>query len=90
MLSRLRRSCGHLEGGFLLLCFRPSGRRYSTSCETTPVVVPAAHVPSTSRVLDTIKRAHVEEIANEESGDEERENARINPKRESANLPRVV
>jgi hypothetical protein len=69
---------------------KTSSSSRATSCETTPVVVPAAHVPSTSRILDTIKRAHVEEIANEESGDEERENARINPKCESANLPRVV
>jgi hypothetical protein len=38
-------------------------------------------VPSTSRVPDTTKRAHVEEIFDdEESGDGERENARINPK----------
>lgn len=69
---------------------KTSSSSRATSPETTSVVVPAAHVPSTSHVLSMIKRAHVEEIINEESGDEERENACINLKHESVNLPQVV
>ena len=69
---------------------------HTTTPETVPSVratspetassVSGAPVPSTSRVLAKSKRAHVEEIADdEESGDEGRENARFNPKRTSAN-----
>jgi hypothetical protein len=57
----------------------------ATSPETASSVA-GAPVPSTSHVLDKSKRARVEEIADdEESGDEERENARFNPKRMSVN-----
>ena len=65
-----------------------SSSSQATTPETAPSVGPAAHVPSTSRVIDTTKRAHIEEIFDdEESVDEERENARINPKCESTNWP---
>jgi hypothetical protein len=46
--------------------------------------VPTARTPSTSCIINTTKRAHDDEIIDEESGDEEQENACINPKRESS------
>ena len=56
----------------------------STSQSTTPKTAPSvlgAHAPSASCVPNTTKRAHIEEIFDdEESGDGEHENARINPK----------
>src|ERR1700691_403713 len=71
---------------------RVRAKRATTPCSSratppeTASSVSGAPVPSTSHVLDKSKRARVEEIADdEESGDEERENARFNPKRTSAN-----
>ena len=55
----------------------PSSSR-ATSPDDTPLTQP---IPSTLHIADKTKRARVEEISDEEdSDDEERENARINPK----------
>jgi hypothetical protein len=66
---------------------KTSSLSQATSTESIPSVVPVACVPSTLSIIDVNKRAHAEEIIDEESGDEERENACINPKRESTNPP---